>query len=50
MGTACASEEAFPVAERLSREVISLPLYPELTDAQQAHVIKTVREALEGDG
>jgi dTDP-4-amino-4,6-dideoxygalactose transaminase len=32
---------SFPVAERLGNEVLSLPLYPEMTDA---HVVRVVRE------
>ncbi|HYF27572.1 MAG TPA: DegT/DnrJ/EryC1/StrS family aminotransferase [Baekduia sp.] len=37
---------AFPVAERLAREALSLPCYPYLTDAEQDHVIKSVKEAV----
>jgi dTDP-4-amino-4,6-dideoxygalactose transaminase len=33
---------AFPVAERLSREVLSLPMYPELTEAQVQRVATSV--------
>jgi dTDP-4-amino-4,6-dideoxygalactose transaminase len=33
----------FPVSESLSREVLSLPIYPELTDSEVATVIKTVK-------
>lgn len=33
-----------PVTERLSREVISLPMYPELTDEQVNYVIKSVKD------
>jgi len=36
----------FPEAERASREVVSLPVYPELTDAQRHEVIDVVRRAL----
>lgn len=32
----------FPVAERLAGEVLSLPIYAELTDAQVQHVAETV--------
>lgn len=35
-----------PVSERLSGEVLSLPVYPELTDAQIEEVVSTVRGAL----
>jgi dTDP-4-amino-4,6-dideoxygalactose transaminase len=38
-------EGTFPIAERLSREVLSLPLYPELTDEQVQAVITAVRDA-----
>ncbi len=33
-----------PYTEKLAKEVISLPLYPELTQAQIEYVIKSVRE------
>jgi len=32
----------FPVAEQITREVVSLPLYPELTNEQVDYVIETV--------
>ncbi len=35
-----------PAAEQLAREVLSLPMYPELTDADVDHVCATLREAL----
>lgn len=38
------SEGAFPVSERAAKEVISLPIYPELTTAQLDEVINAVRE------
>jgi len=34
----------FPVAERASREVLSLPMFPELTDAQIRRVADVVKE------
>lgn len=34
----------FPVAERVARECISLPLFPELTDAEQDRVVDALRE------
>ncbi len=33
---------AFPVAEAAARECLSLPIYPELTDAQVAHVAQQI--------
>lgn len=35
-------EGDFPEAEQFHREVISLPMYPALTDEQQAHVIEAL--------
>ncbi|MGH7594671.1 MAG: DegT/DnrJ/EryC1/StrS family aminotransferase [Gemmatimonadales bacterium] len=35
---------SLPVTEQAMKEVISLPIYPELTDAQQGEVIAAVRE------
>ncbi|HEY5812419.1 MAG TPA: DegT/DnrJ/EryC1/StrS family aminotransferase, partial [Terrimicrobiaceae bacterium] len=37
---------AFPVAERTSKELISLPMFPELTPAQINVVAEGVKEAL----
>jgi dTDP-4-amino-4,6-dideoxygalactose transaminase len=34
----------FPVASRIQHEVLSLPIFPEMTDAQQDHVIESVRQ------
>ena len=36
----------FPEAERASHEVVSLPIYPELTAGQRDEVVTAVREAL----
>jgi dTDP-4-amino-4,6-dideoxygalactose transaminase len=35
-------ENSFPVAERLCRTILSLPLYPTLTEAQQDHVVQSI--------
>jgi len=35
-----------PVAERAAREILSLPLYPEMTDAQARAVVGAVRDFL----
>ncbi len=37
-------EGSLPVSEAASREVLSLPMYPELTEAQQQEVVWAVRE------
>ena len=34
---------SFPVTERLARRILSLPIYPELTEAEVAYVITTIR-------
>ena len=38
----------FPESERASREVLSLPVFPELTEAQLAYVADSVRAFVEG--
>ncbi len=39
-------EGDFPATERLAKEILSLPLYPELTDEQVQYVVKTLKTAL----
>jgi dTDP-4-amino-4,6-dideoxygalactose transaminase len=37
-------EGDFPVSERVARECLSLPMFPEMTEAQQDHVIRSLTE------
>ncbi len=37
---------ALPATERLCREIVTLPMYPDMTDAEQAHVIESLRRAM----
>jgi dTDP-4-amino-4,6-dideoxygalactose transaminase len=37
---------AFPVAERAAGELLSLPLFPEITESQQERVVAALREAV----
>jgi len=37
-------EGDFPIAEDVSRKILPLPIYPELTDEQVGYVVRTVRE------
>ena len=39
---------AFPVAEAAARESVALPIYPELTEAQQAAVVGAIRNFYRG--
>jgi dTDP-4-amino-4,6-dideoxygalactose transaminase len=36
----------FPVAERAAAEILSLPMFPEITPAQQERVVASLRAAL----
>ena len=36
----------FPIAEQLSQEILSLPMYPGMTDDQLAYVVETVSKVL----
>ena len=40
------AEGAFPVAERAAREVLTLPLFPGITPAQQERVVSVLTSAL----
>jgi dTDP-4-amino-4,6-dideoxygalactose transaminase len=39
---------ALPESERAAREVLSLPIYPELSEADQAHVVASIRAFFAG--
>jgi dTDP-4-amino-4,6-dideoxygalactose transaminase len=40
----------FPHSEAAARETIALPMYPELSEAAQAHVVSTIAQFLKGEG
>jgi dTDP-4-amino-4,6-dideoxygalactose transaminase len=40
--------EDFPVAKKLSETILSLPLYPGLSEGQQDYVQSCIREFLRG--
>lgn len=42
------AEGSFPIAERMSREILSLPIYPGITRVQQEFVIESLAGALRG--
>jgi len=42
-------EGDFPITERMAKEILSLPMYPELTDDQQKHVAETIKEWINKD-
>jgi UDP-4-amino-4,6-dideoxy-N-acetyl-beta-L-altrosamine transaminase len=39
-------ENDFPVAEKLHKEIISIPIYPSLHDEHKEHVVKTLKKLL----
>lgn len=41
-------EGTFPVAEAMAKEIVSLPIFPEITEAQQARVADAVRAFMGG--
>jgi dTDP-4-amino-4,6-dideoxygalactose transaminase len=44
------AEGAFPVAEAKAKRMISLPIYPELTEQQQEHIVASIRKYLTRHG
>jgi dTDP-4-amino-4,6-dideoxygalactose transaminase len=41
-------EGSFPVAELLAKEIVSLPMFPEITEAQQVRVVQAIKDHLGG--
>lgn len=39
---------SFPVTERIAQEILSLPIYPGITESQQKHVVDSLLESLGG--
>jgi dTDP-4-amino-4,6-dideoxygalactose transaminase len=39
----------FSIAEQASQETLALPLYPEMSNAQQDHVVNTIARFMEKD-
>jgi dTDP-4-amino-4,6-dideoxygalactose transaminase len=39
-------EGDFPISERIARDCLTLPLFPEMTEGQQDRVIAALHEAL----
>ncbi len=39
-------EGDFPVTERLAKEIVSLPMFPSLSEAEQGRVCKHIRKIL----
>ena len=37
----------FPKTEKIAREIVSLPMFPQLTDQQQARVAESILQFLE---
>ena len=37
-------EGDFPVTEKVAKEILSIPLYPELTEEQQNYIISKIKE------
>jgi dTDP-4-amino-4,6-dideoxygalactose transaminase len=34
----------FPVSEMLAKEILSIPIYPELTDEQKNYIVDKIKE------
>jgi dTDP-4-amino-4,6-dideoxygalactose transaminase len=47
-GAGAMPEGSLPVSERLAREVLALPIYPELTDDQLVHVVRSIAAFIDG--
>ncbi|MGH9733378.1 MAG: DegT/DnrJ/EryC1/StrS family aminotransferase [Candidatus Acidiferrales bacterium] len=40
----------FPITEKVAEEIVSLPMYPELTEAQQTRVVESIAQFISGRG
>ena len=43
------AEGSMPISEELSKKVLSLPVYPELSDQQVEYVVETIKEFVSGE-
>lgn len=43
-------EGSLPVSEKLTKQVLTLPIFPELTESEQSYVINKVRQFFAGSG
>lgn len=44
------TEGSLPVSERLTKQVLSLPIFPELAEKEQAYVVHQIRQFFTGSG
>jgi dTDP-4-amino-4,6-dideoxygalactose transaminase len=49
-GAGALAEGTLPVSERIAREVLALPIYPELSDEQLVHVVRSIGDFMADRG